>query len=192
MTKAESKYFNTAKRIDTAFLELLEGKDIEYITVKEICEKAEVNRSTFYLHYETIGDLLSECVEYVNEQFMSYYEGKSLVTSEYIDKATLDQLFLITPEYLKPYLSFIQQHKSVFKTALVKYKSLRMETLYDRMFSNVLNPILEKYEIPADERDYILAFYIDGCMGIIKQWLQSDCRDSVDKIAEIMMKVIRR
>ncbi|MCD8015567.1 MAG: TetR/AcrR family transcriptional regulator [Lachnospiraceae bacterium] len=192
MTKAESKYFNTAKRIDAAFLELLEKKDIEYITVKEICEKAEVNRSTFYLHYETIGDLLYECVEYVNEQFLSYYEGKSLVTSEYIDKSTPNQLFLITPEYLKPYLSFIQDHRSVFKTALVKYKSLQMERLYDRMFSDVLNPILEKYEIPADERDYILAFYIDGCMGIIKQWLESDCRDSVDKIAEIMMKVIRR
>ncbi|MCD8067606.1 MAG: TetR/AcrR family transcriptional regulator [Lachnospiraceae bacterium] len=192
MTKAESKYFNTARRMDEAFLELLEKKDIEYITVREICEKAEVNRSTFYQHYETIGDLLSEYVEYVNAQFLSYYEEKPSVTGEFIDRSTPDQLFLITPEYLKPYFSFIQEHKSVFRTALVKYQSLRMESIYNRMFSNVLNPILEKYGIPAEERDYILAFYIDGTMGIIKRWLQSDCEESVDKITEIMMKVIRR
>lgn len=40
MNKSESKYFNTAKKMDIAFLELLEQKDFEYITVKEICKKS--------------------------------------------------------------------------------------------------------------------------------------------------------
>lgn len=40
MNKSESKYFNTAAKMDVAFLKLLEKKEIEYITVKEICEKA--------------------------------------------------------------------------------------------------------------------------------------------------------
>lgn len=48
MNKSERKYFNTAKKMDIAFLELLEQKDFEYITVKEICKRAGVNRSTFY------------------------------------------------------------------------------------------------------------------------------------------------
>ena len=47
LNKSESKYFNTAVRMDKAFLELLGTKSFEYITVKEICEKAGVNRSTF-------------------------------------------------------------------------------------------------------------------------------------------------
>ena len=58
MNRSESKYFSTAVRMDNAFLELIEEKEFAYITVKEICEKAGVNRSTFYLHYETIGELL--------------------------------------------------------------------------------------------------------------------------------------
>ena len=65
MNKSESKYFNTAIRMDKAFLELLEQKDFAFITVKEICKKAEVNRSTFYLHYETIDDLLSESMDLI-------------------------------------------------------------------------------------------------------------------------------
>ena len=72
MNKSESKYFATAVRMDEAFLCILEKKDLAYITVKEICEKAGVNRSTFYLHYETVADLLSESVSYMNEHFLSY------------------------------------------------------------------------------------------------------------------------
>ena len=56
MNRSESRYFATAARMDEAFLTLLAKKDFEYITVKEICEVAGVNRSTFYLHYETMSD----------------------------------------------------------------------------------------------------------------------------------------
>ena len=58
MNKSESKYFHTALRMNEALISLLEKKDLEFITVKEICETAGVNRSTFYLHYETISDLM--------------------------------------------------------------------------------------------------------------------------------------
>ena len=54
MNKSESRYFITAVKMDEAFLKLLEKKDYAYITVKELCEMAGVNRSTFYLHYEKI------------------------------------------------------------------------------------------------------------------------------------------
>lgn len=47
MNKSQSKYFNTACLMDEALLSLLQKKDYTYITVKEICEKAGVNRSTF-------------------------------------------------------------------------------------------------------------------------------------------------
>ena len=58
MNKSESKYFNTALLMNEALLLLLEKKDYEFITVTEICQKAGVNRSTFYLHYESMDDLL--------------------------------------------------------------------------------------------------------------------------------------
>lgn len=54
MTNRESKYFNTARKMDTALITLLKKKPLEYITVRELCETAGVHRSTFYLHYETM------------------------------------------------------------------------------------------------------------------------------------------
>lgn len=58
--------------MDEAFLALLEKKVFAYITVKEICEAAAVNLSTFYLHYETMADLLSESISHMKEHFLSH------------------------------------------------------------------------------------------------------------------------
>ena len=62
LNKHESKYFNTARCMNEALIHLLETKEYEYITIKEICEKAGVNRSTFYLHYVSMNDLLNASI----------------------------------------------------------------------------------------------------------------------------------
>ena len=78
MNRSESRYFATAARMDEAFLTLLAKKDFEYITVKEICEVAEVNRSTLYLHYETMSDfhyicygVIQQCVKMPQSETMN-------------------------------------------------------------------------------------------------------------------------
>ncbi len=47
----------TRRSIINAFLELRAKKALEKITVKELCEKAEINKATFYLHFKDIYDL---------------------------------------------------------------------------------------------------------------------------------------
>lgn len=73
MNKSESKYFNTALRMDEALLALLEKNDFEYISINEVCHLAGVNRSTFYLHYENMRDLLEESVGLMHGRFLSYF-----------------------------------------------------------------------------------------------------------------------
>ena len=102
MNKSESKYFNTAVKMDEAFMEILEQKDFEYISVKEICERAGVNRSTFYLHYETVNDLLEESICHMNEKFQEYFSQSGDALVGRIPKADLGELYLVTPDYLKP------------------------------------------------------------------------------------------
>ena len=113
MNKNESKYFNTARKMDEALIALLSEKDFEFITVKDICKMAEVNRSTFYLHYETIQDLHSETMEYLNDKFLSYFDESTEVVSK-ISKLPLENLVLVKETYLKPYLLFIQENRRVF------------------------------------------------------------------------------
>lgn len=134
MNKSESKYFNTAAKMDVAFLKLLEKKEIEYITVKEICEKAGVNRSTFYLHYETVSDIISECVEYITRQF---FESNKTEHSEFLKKiqnCSTEELYLITPEYLIPYLSNIKQNQRLFQTMLKMHRHYGLKTATSSCF----------------------------------------------------------
>lgn len=190
MNKAESKYFNTAIKMDKALLELLNQKDFEYITVKEICKTAGVNRSTFYLHYETIADLLCESAEYINQHFLEYMKINSANFIPKLSDCPLDELNLITPKYLAPYLSYIKENKSIFCTAIKNANVLSMNKSYSAMFTHIFNPILERLNIPKNRRDYIMSFYINGLMAIISKWLKNDCRDSIDEIAEIMQNCV--
>lgn len=102
MNHAESKYFHTAECMDQAFLSLLEKTGFEYITVKAICQKAGVHRSTFYLHYETIDDLLHEAMEYMNRDFLSYMNEDPKALIQGLPAQPLERLNFITPKYLSP------------------------------------------------------------------------------------------
>ena len=192
MNKNESRYFNTAARMDQAFLELLEKKDFSYITVKEICQKAGVNRSTFYLHYETLEDLLLESVEYMNEEFLSYMNRDSENFVARIKESPLENLYLITPEYLMPYLGYIYEHRKLFLAATQNARTLRLDESYDKMFQHVLSPILERYGVPEKDRPYILSFCIHGIMAVIADWLKQDCKDSTEHIASVIQRCIRQ
>ena len=192
MNKSESKYFATAARMDVAFLTLLEKKDFAYITVKEICEAAGVNRSTFYLHYETMADLLSESVSHMNEQFLTYMKKDPQTFVTKLRDCPLDELYLITPEYLTPYLGYIEQHKRLFRTATENAAVLGMDKSYDRMFRHVFTPILDRYGIPQQDRGYIMAFYIQGLMAIISEWLRNDCADSISYVVDMIQRCVKR
>lgn len=186
MNKSESKYFNTAIKMDRAFMEILEKKDFEYISVKEICEKAGVNRSTFYLHYETIGDLLEESVNYMNEQFRSYYDRDDTQIADKIKTADLKELYLITPKFLIPYLEYIKEHRKLFLTAMKRSNTLRLADTYDRMFIHVLEPVMDRFSIPDRDKKYLAAFYMNGILAVIKIWLSNHCEEDMDYIVKMI------
>lgn len=190
MNKSESKYFNTAIRMDKAFLELLEKKDFAFITVKEICKSAGVNRSTFYLHYETIEDLLSESTEFMYKQFVTHMNEEPSEFISKIDTCHLDELYLIIPNYLTPYLEYVKEHRRLFRTVTEKADTFRLDLTYTKMFYHIFEPILKRFGVPESDRKYLMTFYIHSLNAIITEWLKSDCKDSIEYIISVMNKCI--
>lgn len=190
MTKSESKYFNTASLMDEALIRLLETKEFEYISVKEVCQKAGVNRSTFYLHYETMDDLLTESVEWLNKQFASYFNSKHEQIWSKIDSCSLNELQLINHEYLLPYLTFVRDNKRIMKVAISKPYTLKAITNYKKLYINLFEPILKRFNIPECDREYMMSFYINGIMGVINQWLKNDCKDDMEHIINLIIQFV--
>ena len=191
MNKSESKYFNTALRLDEALIALLEQKDLEYITVKEICRQAGVNRSTFYLHYETISDLVNETMEMINQRFLSYFPQQKEAILNNLESRGRDELILVTREYLLPYLRFIRDNKKVYRAAFRNPANMQAHTRYGELKQHILLPILERFAIPASHRPYYIAYYVEGIAAIVKEWLRQDCADEVEMIAGIIESCVR-
>ena len=190
MNKSESKSFNTALLMDEALIALLEVKDLEYITVKEICEKARVNRSTFYLHYETIADLVNEAMEVVNERFQSYFEQKTEELVGNIDEMHLKDLVFINREYLQPYLQFISDNKKAYRASFRNPDGMQVHKKYNYFINYIFKPILKRFDVPDTYQKYYIAYYIEGIMAIIKEWLRDDCREPIENIIVVIEKCV--
>ena len=186
MNKNESKYFNTAIRMDEALITLLEKKDFEYITIKEICEVAGVNRSTFYLHYENTSDLLKETVRYILDKHFSYYSANVQNITERFENCTGADLVFVTAEYLTPYLTFIKENQRIFKVSLKQFHSMNMDEVYGKMFKYIFDPILERFRVPEKERTYMIKFYLTGVIAIVMEWLNKNCSDDMDDVIKII------
>ena len=190
MDKAKSKYFGTAARMDEALIACLEKKDLEYITVKEICEKAGVNRSTFYLHYENIGDLLNECVEYTNNKCFQMYSSDLTDVAKRLKSQKAENIMFITPEYLRPYLEFIRQNRRLYRVVLLHQEIFRTQNTFSEIFNAVFSPAMDIFHITEEEKSYVVHFYLGGLTSLVMEWVKRDCADPVDFITDLCMRFI--
>jgi len=190
LNKSESKYFNTAKKMDEALISLLEKKSIEYITVSEICKKANVNRSTFYLHYENIIDLLNETARFLLDGFIVCFNIDRKAITKKIRESSLEELVFISDEYLHPYLSYIKENKRVFKTVLAHSDSFGFNEIFQKLYENIFNPILERFDYPTADRKYVMMFYLNGITAIVTEWLKDGCEKTIEEVSKIIYECI--
>ena len=186
MNKNESKYFNTAVKMDEALITLLEKKDFEYITIKEICDTAGVNRSTFYLHYDNTYDLLKETTSYVIDKHLAYYNVDKKRISLQFEACKREELLFITDEYLLPYLTFIKDNQRLFKVTMKQFHLMGMNKMYGKMFDHIFSPILDRFCIPKTEQAYVMKFYLNGIIGVITEWLDRNCSEEIAIVTKII------
>jgi AcrR family transcriptional regulator len=186
MNKFESKYKNTAVLMDESLLSLLEKKDFEYISVKEICQKAGVNRSTFYLHYETMDDLLNETIELIESRFYESFDNQKLDVKNVILTNQKDKMFLLTPEYLDKYLNFVKENKKVFNLAFSRPNLFRSEDYLNKLNKDLFKPFMDYLNINEMVKSFITDFYISGIMSIIKKWVKDDCKLTNEEVIKVI------
>ena len=186
MNKSESKYYNTALLMNEALLLLLEKKEYDFITVKEICEKAGVNRSTFYLHYESIDDLLFETIEMVNKKFNEAFNNQIFD----INKDDRNSLFFITDAYLIPYLNFIKENKKIYTLIHDKPLIFKKQQTFKKLYTELFSVILDRYGVLESQKEYIFSYFSFGLVAVIQKWIENDCKDDIEEMAKLMRNLI--
>ncbi len=162
-------------------MELLKVKQISTITIKELCELADINRSTFYAHYSDQYDLLysieeefiEDMVVTMNEYNFSKEEEASLMTEkllEYIaDKSDICQTLLSENSDIH------FQKKGMMITKQFIFKNLMIDNKLDQ----------ETFE-------YIRIFFVSGSIHVIKKWLENGMNKTPKEIALILNNFINK
>ncbi len=158
----------TDKLLKSALLERRKEKNIRNITVKELCEKAHLNRSTFYLHYKKPEDVLIER----EEDALSKLEQDLKKQDSKQDSMKLWTILLENIKEYKEfyYLLFTQKEEHHF---LLRRQKYYLQSPKERLLSD------EK------RNDYRNNYRIAGNLSILVSWLTDGCRIPTEVIARL-------
>ena len=154
------------EKIEKTFVSLIQTKEIEDISVTEICTLCNINRSTFYANYIDIYDLAEKITEKMIQDFFELYKEER--TSQ---KHSYDFLKLF--KHIKENQLF---YKTYFKLNLdFSFKFFPIDTIEAIRFNG-----------SSKHLDYHVEFFKAGISAIIKKWLYNDCKESPEEIVNII------
>ena len=164
-TKNNKRRRESVAKIEHVFVSLLQTKELSQITVSDICKKAGLNRTTFYANYLDIYDLADKIKEHLEN------EMKQLYQEEYEKRFNSN-------DYLKLF-----RH--------IKDNPLFFKTYFKLGYDNNYKVVLYDYELAKkyfdDEHiEYHIEFFKSGLNAVLKKWLENDCAETPEEIAEII------
>ena len=124
------------------------------------------------------------------DKHFSYYSVDTKGIEERFENCELCDLVFITAEYLVPYLTFIRENQRLFKVAIKRFNAMSMEQVYGKMFTHIFNPILARFRVPERERPYVIKFYLTGIFAIVMEWLDKNCEDDMETVAQIIVDCV--
>lgn len=184
MNKHQKKYSNTAVKMNQALISLMEKQSFDTITIKDLCEKAGVNRSTFYSHYQNLGELLEETRRYIISLFVEEYQGM---------EPSIEHYRCLSDEFLVPYLQVFRKYRHIFMISDFHPATYQLSQEHLKLFEEVTVPLCRENGIESlIEIQYLSRYYMAGCHAIIMQWLERNCMESIADISTLIRNCMLR
>lgn len=158
------------EKIEKIFLQLIQTKEVEQISVADICKRCELNRSTFYANYIDIYDLVEKVKNRMEDEFAEFQISNN---SKHNPNGYLN-LF-----------KYIKDNQIFFKTYF-KLEAISMSPILQHN-----TEMAEKY-YDGKHIDYHIEFFRTGLNAIIKKWLNSGCKETPEEMVEILTSEYRK
>lgn len=172
MNRQDARVRVTKEMFHRALLSLLRETPIGKVSVKELCEKAGLNRGTFYLHYAQPSDVLKEIEnDFIEENmatFDSYWENQR-------DIGMMTRIF-----------TCIMEHKDVSRILMSDNGDFQFQkSLLDLCREGIIDEWQK--EFPEYEReclDFLLDYVFSGSIRLICNWIDDDRGLSIAAFAQ--------
>lgn len=159
-----------------ALIELLQEKHIGKITIKEICERADINRGTFYSHYTDQFDLQSQIFEDMLTRISSLMDQTPYTAGTQASHAMLTCIF-----------RFVYENRQLVKLMLGENSTIHLPDELQRFLTD--KQIFRAFPVRAGQENYLYRFVAYGCVGIVYEWLEKGS-ESPDEIANLVMRLM--
>lgn len=179
MKTNDLRYIRTKKAIKDAIYQLFLQHTFEEITVKKICEKANISRSAFYLHYEDKYDLMKQLqIEFIQK-------GKEIFDKT-ITKGKRAMMLQM--------LYYFKEEGDLFGLALTKNQSPELTAIIKKSIEqNAIDNILPHLTIKITnqtQEKYFLSFVSSALLGVLAEWTLSGKKESPEEIVAIVEQII--
>ncbi|MBP1991862.1 TetR/AcrR family transcriptional regulator [Paenibacillus eucommiae] len=172
-TQLDPRIRRTLHVIRDALIFLMNEKGFDHVTVRDITERAEINRATFYLHFQDKHDLLEKIVNELMHEFMNAFQLPSgfEVGDFYMDADEPPPSFIRQFEHIAQYAPFykVMLGPNGLPGFAMRMENIIRDSLYQR--STIAQPHDRHLTIP---RDMIIRYSTSAHLGLIMYWLEKD------------------
>ena len=176
-TANNQRFQETEDRIVDAFLRLLgEGMEPEKITVRRICETCGINRSSFYLHFVDVIDLMVK----IDRRYAEAVREIFTAQGHHWDIG----------ERFAYFFQFVREHRAFYEPYLARCPDIHLLTvaLTEKELHGIEKISRERGFASAGELRYHQAFFRAGIAAILREWIAGGCLESPEEMADILAR----
>lgn len=178
--KTDRRIRKTKKQLRQGLAKLMENKSINEITVKELVEEVDINRSTFYLHYTDIYDMLQKIEEELMQEIVR-------IISPPNELQVAD-----TFPYIINLFTMLENNRDICKALLGPHGDMAFINKIEEYIGQNSALYFTPYFPKNMEQDlkYIYSYYITGCIGLVKTWILNDNKETPEHMAQLTFKIV--
>lgn len=173
--KVDGRVRYTKMRIRESFLKLLKEKPIEKITVTSLCRDAEINRATFYRHYDDCYGVLQEIEDDMIRDLKKTMVGKS------------------REEMFERVLGEIKKNGETYRLVCSengdRYFTERILRLCAKIRERDMHSLLTSYT--PSERGYVYVYLDKGCGAVLGRWIKSGMHEKPGEVASLLETLVK-
>ena len=176
INKYDRRVKRTRRLLKQGLAELLRQKHFSDISARDITEKMDLNKATFYLHYKNTYELLQDLETDLLEQ-----------AQEMIDRYEYDETEDSMRKFFEPLLDFVVENRSVCEALFVNNASSDFTgRVVEFIYKNGTEIMKKRFpKISVEDADYVLSFVAFGLIGLLRRWFEKEMSIPKEKLLNI-------
>ncbi len=179
--KVDRRVRKTRAQLRAGLARLMQKKNIREITVTELVDEVDINRSTFYLHYEDIYQMLESIEQEIMEEIRLSITSNPIEPLTSTDKA---QSFLVH------IFTYLEENREICNALLGPHGDMAFVEQTEKLVAEtVFESLTNQFPKTTPDLLYTYSFCLTGLVGMLKSWLSAESPESPQYMADLTHKL---